>query len=278
MNQRKSVFLIASVLALVLVATPAFAQRGVRGGGWGGGGWGGGVYHGGYGGWNGGYYHGGWGGYPYYGYGRGYYGGYYPWGLGLGVALGGLGSGYYNNGYYYGDSIYYGTPYVTVPTSEVSINSEGAVLSNYQVQDPATGAIINNSSAPTYARQSFYSAPATSAGKAELTVKVPADAQVWLGTMQSGQTGAERHFSFPALPAGSNVFTVRATFMENGQQVTRDKKVDMKAGGNETVDFTKAGDDKARTNTSTDTAPLPSPGADKKKDSPPLPQTGIPKK
>lgn len=291
MNKRIIVSLVASVLTLAMIASPAFAQRGGRGfGGGGGRGWGGGYggygYGRGYGGWGSGYYGGsGWGG----GYGRGYYGNYgYPYGLGLGVTLGGLGySGYYNNGYYnngfysdgvpyYSDSTYYGTPYVTAPSGQISVNSDGAILSNYQVQNPGGGPVIN-STGPTVAMQSFYSAPATSAGKADLTVRVPADAQVWLGSMQSGQTGAERHFSFPALPAGSNMFTVRATWMENGQTVSRDKQVDMKAGGNEMVDFTKAGADK--TSTSTEAKPAPGSAFDIKKSTPPLPTTTIaPKK
>jgi len=285
MNKRSGVLVAASVLALALIASPAFAQRGGRGGGWGGGrgGWGGGYGGGyGYGGWGNSYYHGGyggWGGYPSYGrgyYGNGYYGGYSA----LGAVLGGLGyNNYYNNGYYnngynnngyyysgvpsYGSSIYYGSP-----AGEVSLNSQGAILSNYQAQDSSTGAVINNS--PSYAMQSFYSAPATSAGSSDLTVKVPANAQLWLGNMQSDQTGTERHFSFPALPQGSNMFTLRATWTENGQQVSRDRQVDMQAGKNQTIDFSQAGSDRPRSNTDV-TTPAPS---DTKKDLPLAPQTG----
>jgi uncharacterized protein (TIGR03000 family) len=288
MNKRSSVSLIASVLALALIASPAFAQRFGRGGGWGGGAYRGGGYYnggygyGGYGGWGNGYY-GSYGGYPYYG--QGYYSNYgYPLGLGLGIALGGAGySGYYNNGYYgngfpyYSNSTFYGTPYATTPGAQIDINTQAGILSNYQVQNPGGGPVIN-ANAPTVAMQSFYSGPSTTAGKADLTVKVPADAQVWLGSMQSGQTGAERHFSFPTLPQGSNMFTVRATWTENGQPVTRDKQVDMKAGTNETVDFTKAGSDRPRTDTSTVPTPAPGGAFDIKKDIPPLPPTDVPKK
>jgi uncharacterized protein (TIGR03000 family) len=273
MNKRSSVSLVASVLALVLIASPAFAQwRG--GGGRYYGGYGGGRYYGGYGGWGNGYYQGS---YPYYG---GYYSNYgYPGGLGLGLSLGGLGySGYYyGNGPYYSNSLYYGTPYLAAPGTEVSINSNRAILSNYQVQNPGGGPVIN-ANAPTVAMQSFYSGPSPTTGKADLTVKVPADAQVWLGSLQSGQTGAERRFSFPALPPGSNMFTLRATWTENGQAVTREKQVDMKAGGNETVDFTKAGEDKPRTNTPMEPKPAPGSAFDIKKNTPPVPATTVPKK
>jgi len=241
MNKRLILASIAGLLAIGLMASPAFAQRGGRGG-WGGGGrsYGGfGGYGGGYGGYGRGY--GNWGGYGnnWGGYGNNWYGGY---GRGYGIGIGlGFGSpyygNYYNNGGYYSNG-YYGTPnsyaYGTYVDQQPIISSD---LSNYQVQmnSEPTGSSV--------AMQSFYSGPSNSAGSAQLSVKVPADAQVWLGNMESGQQGTDRQFSFPALPAGDNMFTLHATWNENGQTVTRDRQVNVKAGANATVDLTKASSD-----------------------------------
>ena len=74
------------------------------------------------------------------------------------------------------------------------------------------------------------------------------------------------------------MFTLRATWTENGQPVTREKQVDMKAGGNEAVDFTKTDNGKASTKTSTEAKPVPGSAFDIKKNTPPLPTTTVPKK
>ena len=254
MNKRVMLTAVAGVLAVAMMASPAYAQRGGRGGGWGGGrGYSGGDYGGGY----------------YGGYGRGYYGGYGR-GFGYGVGLGGYGWDGYGQGYY-------GTPdnyaFGTYADYQPSYYAQPMVsgLSNYQLQ---TNPIGN-----TYASQSFYSGPSNS-GSAQLTVKVPVDAQLWLGTMQSGQTGAERHFTFPALAAGDNYFTLRSTWNDNGKMVTRDRQVNMKAGANTTVDLTQATDSNATPSTPRpdDSHPTPLNTDDGKSKTPPIrPNAGLPK-
>ncbi len=243
MNKRLLLASVAGVLAMAMVATPAYAQRGGRGGG----GWGGGRGYGGsYGGYNHEYY-GGNGDYNhgyYGGYGNGWYGRGYGVGIGLGFGYPYYGGGYYNNGYasdgyapgYYGspDNYAYGTYANVQPGAAVNPR-----LSNYQVQ------MNSEPTGNSVAMQSFYSGPSANAGRADLTIKVPADAQVWLNTMQSSQTGTERHFGFPALPGGDNMFTVRGTWNDNGQTVTRDRQVNMKAGANTTIDLTQNTTDNA---------------------------------
>jgi uncharacterized protein (TIGR03000 family) len=239
MKKRTLLATVAGVLAVALIATPAYAQRGGGGGGRGGGGgggrgWGGGGGGGGRG-WGGGGYYGG-------GYGRGYgYGGYGWGGVGIGIGLGYPGyGGYYGDGYYlggaypdysYSNPTLYGTsPYVG---QQMPYMNQPLVGNVPALQQPG-------GNGPTVAMQSFYSGPSASPGSAELTVKVPADAQLWLGSMQSSQQGTERHFSFPSLGAGDNMFSLRSTWTENGQTVTRDKQVNVKPGENSTVDFTQA--------------------------------------
>ena len=254
MNRRVMLTAVAGMLAVAMMASPAYAQRG---GGWGGGGgrgWGGGGWGGR--GWDGGGYYG--------GYGRGY---------GFGVGLGGYGWDGFGQGYYgTPDNYAYGTYANYQPYSfsqPYGPNNTG--LSNYQLQTNPTG--------NTYASQSFYSGPSNT-GSAQLTVKVPADAQLWLGTMQSGQTGAERHFTFPALGAGDNYFTLRSSWNDNGKIVTRDRQVNMKAGANTTVDLTQATDSNATPSTPRpdDSHPTPLKTDDGKIKTPPIrPNAGLPK-
>lgn len=268
MRQGTFAALVAGALSITLLASPAHAQRGGGGGGRGGGSagarggsWGGAGYGAGARGWGapgyGGasYYRGGYGG---YGYGRGYgYGG-----IGISINLGGdIGlPGYGGFGYGYdghGIGIDSFVPY------------GGAALygnSNYAPAPSGGDAPVVNGNAPSVAMQSFYSGPSRSSGSAELTVKVPADAQLWLGSMQSGQPGTERTFSFPSLQ-GNNVFNLRCTYSEKGQLVTREKQVNMKPGENAAVDFTQADDAKSE--------PNKEPGS--KVTPPPLPPTGLPK-
>jgi len=258
MKKRTLLATVAGVLAVALIATPAYAQRGGGGGGRGGGGFGGGGGRGyGGGGYGGGSYgRGGYGGGSYGGgYGRGYgyggygYGGYGYGGIGIGIGLGYPAyGGYYGDGYYLGGaypdysysnpSLYGTSPYVGVPMPYMNQPLVGNVPAIQQ--QPGVAGPIGGANGPAVAMQSFYSGPSASPGTAELTVKVPADAQLWLGSMQSSQQGTDRHFSFPSLGAGDNRFSLRSTWTENGQTVTREKQVDMKAGQNATVDFTQA--------------------------------------
>ena len=239
MHKGTFVAMVAGVLSVALLAPRAHAQRGGGGGGRGGGGGGGGAGRGwggpGYGG--AGYYRGGYGG---YGYGRG--SGYGGIGIGLSGDIGlpgygGFGYGYdghgigIDSGYRYGGGALYGNiSYAPVPD-----------MSQPLIVGPPAG------NAPSVAMQSFYSGPSRSAGSAELTVKVPADAQLWLGTMQSGQQGLERTFTFPSLQ-GNNVFNLRCTWSENGLLVSREKQVNVKPGENASVDFTQVDEVKPEAN------------------------------
>jgi uncharacterized protein (TIGR03000 family) len=244
---------------------------GARGGSWGGGG-GAGYYRGGYGTYGGygrGYPYGGYG-----GYGRGY--GYGGIGIGIGLGLPGYGGfGYYGDGlgypdYPYGDALLYGnssfptSPYLTRPLT----------AGPPAIQQPGGDVPSINGNAPSVAMQSFYSGPSSSPGTAELTVKVPtADASLWLGSLLSGQQGTERNFTFPSLGQGNNVFSLRCTWTENGQTISREKKLNVRAGENATVDFSQAGDDKPQPGNAAPAAPAN--GA--KTNPPPLPPTGLPK-
>jgi uncharacterized protein (TIGR03000 family) len=68
------------------------------------------------------------------------------------------------------------------------------------------------------------------------------NARVSFDDTQTRQTGTERVFNTPALdPDKSYTYTVRATWMENGQEVTRKKDIRVQAGRDITVDFRTPG-------------------------------------
>jgi uncharacterized protein (TIGR03000 family) len=79
-------------------------------------------------------------------------------------------------------------------------------------------------------------------GRAHFTVKVPADAKVWVNDVETKQPGAVRRFHTPATLEAFKPYeyTFRAQWMENNQPVTRDRTIRFKAGDDLPVDFTEA--------------------------------------
>jgi uncharacterized protein (TIGR03000 family) len=166
---------------------------------------GGGVYHGPnpggfhHGGCPGGFYHGCW----------GYRGcGYYPFGFGVGLGLGlGLGYGYYPGWYgypYYDPYLYpYGYP-GAVPPGPFIASAGGA----------AASAPVN------------------------VTVRVPADADVWFNGALTQQKGASRQFTTAPISADQPYrYEIRAAWEVDGRRVTQTRVVAVHAGENVYVDF-----------------------------------------
>ena len=178
---------------------------------------GGGHYYGG-----GGHYYGG----GHYGGGH-YYGGHYYgapfWGFGLGYPFfGGYGLGYpYYGGYGYYSSAYpYSNSYYYDPSPVVPY--DGGTLGT--VAPPADAyPMINPSAADPYAH---------------VTVRVPADAQVWVQNALMNSNGPVREFESPALQPGTQyTYTITARWQENGHDVTRTRKIDVSAGSHAELSF-----------------------------------------
>jgi len=153
------------------------------------------------------------------------------WGVTIGGGGISVGSGYYggySSPYYsrYGSPYYYGNRYYSTPYyySEPSYYYESAPI----VQVPAT----------EY-RQSFYSEPAVSQQVATMVVLLPrADAQVWFDGAPTTQQGMERTFNSPPLISGGTyTYTIRARWMENGQSIERERRVNVQPGQVVNVDF-----------------------------------------
>ena len=152
----------------------------------------------------------GWGG-PWWGWG-GYSGyGYYP----------------YNGGATY-DLLPYSDTYVPSGTDSTSYYYD-----SYAGPDPATS-VDRNAPTPIPAPKA---AVATEA-PARLTVNVPADAQVWIEGTKTTATGSVRYFRSPLLDPNSKYqYEVRATWTENGHEVTQTQQVPVTAGANARADF-----------------------------------------
>jgi len=213
---RKTMLALALTAVVALTVTSdAFAQR--RGGGLGGGrggGWGGSgitIGPGGIG------FYGGNGYNPGYGYGSGFYGS-------------GYGNGYYGSSYgsRYGGS-YYGSPYYSQPYY-------GSYAQPYYSSDYYSPSIVQSPGMNVY--QSSYE-PTQPTTSATVVVLVPrADATIWFNGAATTQQGMERSFATPPLDSGASYsYTVRARWMENGQAVERERRVNVQPGQSATVDF-----------------------------------------
>lgn len=197
--------------ALLLIPSVSQAQRGRGGYSVGRGGVG---YYGGspsYGNWGYGYS-------PYYS--RSYYPGYY-----------GYNSGYYPRsyygGYYYPNTSYYNNSYYN--NSYYSDGSYAATpnTSSYQSYYPSEG--VTGASA---------NVPEQNSRAVTMSIRVPADAEVWFGDVKTNVTGTERLFVSPPLEPGRDyTYEIRARWNENGRPVERTRTLQVHAGDRLNISF-----------------------------------------
>jgi uncharacterized protein (TIGR03000 family) len=138
----------------------------------------------------------------------------------------GWGRPYYYSGWGWNRPFYSG--YYRYPSYSYMYPSSGTIV----YEEPAA------TSGDTVRSQSFYRAPAGS-NQCMLRVLVPfATADVLIENQATQQQGTDRLFISPALdPNASYSYTVKAKWMDNGQEATREKSVNVSAGGSVTVDF-----------------------------------------
>jgi len=213
-----------SLAAGLWLATPSLAQKGSGGGRGGGGGahgspgpsfsgrsWGGPSGQ-----WRGG---------PGWGAGRrdwddrrGFGGGWYGYGGGLdNWGWGGWGyPDWYDRPWYWDDYAFYRHGYPSLPPT-IAVPGD---LANVPSDDEADTAV-------------------------RINVRVPADAEVWVEEEQTSQMGALRRFVSPPLdPAGTYTYTVRARWRDQGGEVERTRKAQVKAGDEITLSFLTSARDK----------------------------------
>jgi uncharacterized protein (TIGR03000 family) len=118
---------------------------------------------------------------------------------------------------------------------------------NYGTASTYVPPVINNTytyvppATTTY--QSSYYSPDTAASNntALLSVSVPtADAEVWVQSTLTQQTGTVRQFTSPPLTPGRNyTYRVTARWRANGQTVVQARDVSVSAGAQAVVDFNR---------------------------------------
>ena len=203
-------------LAALLIDSPNAVSAPGHGGGGHGGGRGHGVvgFHGGGfhpGGFHGRYFNGGWRGYH-----SGFWGYGYPWWYGYGFGLGvGLGYGYpyYPAGYpVYIDPGYYGPAGCAAPPPPPPAGPAPA----------AGGGLVQ-----------------VSAGDVLFSIRVPANADVWINGEKTTQSGPQREFLSSGLaPGRTYTFTIRARWaVPDGTTVQLERRVSVQGGERRTVDF-----------------------------------------
>jgi len=225
---RASSWLLAGLLGvggLLAADTPAQAQRGGFGrGGYGGFSSGGmGRSYGGFGlgiGNYGNYGYGNYGGIGNYGgYGLNRYGGY-------GLGNYGYGSGYYNPGYYGGTGYYsgYGPNYYSGGTYGAPSYDYAAPPVDYGAAQPQPQQAVPQN-------------------RAQIHVILPdPEAQVWFDGRKTNATGPTRDFTTPDLDPGADYhYTITAALrQQDGRVVTQERQVNVRAGRDVVVDFTRS--------------------------------------
>jgi uncharacterized protein (TIGR03000 family) len=143
--------------------------------------------------------------------------------------------GYY--GYRYGP--YWGRDYDLAPYYGGTVYLTPSYVSPYYTPLPYTGSSVTmvTPGAPL-TTQSFYPPDAQGRIPALVDVTVPATAQIWFDGESTSQTGPQRTFRSPPLEPGQNYnYEVKASWMQDGQQVERTQTVRVRAGERALVNF-----------------------------------------
>jgi uncharacterized protein (TIGR03000 family) len=107
----------------------------------------------------------------------------------------------------------------------------------YYVTDEATQPTFR--AAPDTAARPLRTVDVPEGTTASIDVRVPADAELRFDGTRTSQTGSLRRFVTPPLSPDTNYrYDVTASWSEGGQQVTRSRRVPVRAGEQITVDFT----------------------------------------
>jgi uncharacterized protein (TIGR03000 family) len=92
----------------------------------------------------------------------------------------------------------------------------------------------------SYGSPSYSYAPATprTDTSARVTVTVPAGARVWFDGSATTSTGSVREFESPPLKPGKRyTYAIKASWKDNGREVTQTQQVEVTAGAHADVSF-----------------------------------------
>jgi len=208
---------------------------------WGGSGWGVGFSDGNFGiGYSSGNYGRGYGWGDGYGYGRGWGYGGYPYYGGSGFSVG-LGSGYYGGSYYGGGYPSYGGYSYDYPSYGGTVYSTPSY--GYSSSPSYMGGSYDMSGGSIY--QAGYGSSMNMANVVRLEIIVPDDnAELMIQGQRVGGTGRHRSFVSPPLEPNKEYtyeISIRGSQMRGGEDT---RKIDVKAGNQYTVDFTRSNNER----------------------------------
>jgi uncharacterized protein (TIGR03000 family) len=171
------------------------------------------------------------------GYLNGYYHRYgfsggYPFGYGGGYGWP-YGGGIYDNSYYFGAAI-----------GALASSAAPAYSNSYYFGDSNDSYAYNAAPAYDAAPPADYQAnnpppkPPTDPNSATLTVRVPADAEIWFDEMKMTLTGMVREYVTPPLTPGQEYsYMVRARWTAEGRVFDQTHKISFRPGQSILVDF-----------------------------------------
>jgi uncharacterized protein (TIGR03000 family) len=136
-----------------------------------------------------------------------------------------------------------------VVLTETVANAGGRTGQQVQFRPSSSDSSVPSSPvyAPSYSQpalstyQSYFQGPASATSAvnaAQLRIRLPKNAQLWIEDQDTSPRGADRAFVSPPLPAGRDfVYHLKTQWTENGQQVTRTREVPIHAGDVVNIDF-----------------------------------------
>ena len=145
----------------------------------------------------------------------------------------GTGSYYYETYLYGYNPGYYARRYAVQPLPVMPSKLAPFSLPYvYHVPAPAAAPAKGNRTQSGDVRIRFGAAtPALADASARIELQVPADAQVWFGGQKTTQTGTRRYFESPPLTSGRTyTYEVRASWKEDGREVTESRRLSIRAG------------------------------------------------
>jgi uncharacterized protein (TIGR03000 family) len=141
----------------------------------------------------------------------------------------GYGGGYYDYGGAYGPSPFYLDPYLGLTPPYFAPTGPQGVPPRPYVPSETPGYLKGQ-------REEDMPAPTDNA--VHLQVRVPANAEVWIGGAKTAQTGTLRQFKSPPLTPGKTYsYTIRARWVEDGRLEDQTREVLVSANAALLVDF-----------------------------------------
>jgi uncharacterized protein (TIGR03000 family) len=149
-------------------------------------------------------------------------------------ALGQGPGGYYYETYRYGYNPGYYARHYPSPPAAGALGRTGSGGAGYWYHVPGPAAAAPAGSPPRQALELRLVAPETSGpaeAAAQIELRVPADAEVWIDGARTTQTGAVRRFVSPPLPPGREYsYEVRVGWKDAGREVTQSRRLAVRAG------------------------------------------------